>query len=521
MDFLLLTTPTQHAAVDPAVERNPRRLRQWLFDLPIMNVAETVRRLDERIRPFNEMPLAPEERLKLLEVLFEAFDEILFSYDDLRLSMLPVTPEERRQLAQDIMWLYLQLAAGYKIIVLAHFDSGGREVRDGTLATALFRAMELIAHALLYAFRAHETPPPLTYLEFYQLYRYARARDLHRQRLRQIRGYGGTPTVERLFKQVLLLCIADPYRMSAQAVFENYLLLDGVCETARIEPLDACSPTEPLFRFLFDEDAPPVHCALVGETPDGAEGGVLRVAETAARLRAQAGDAPPHDAHLMEALAERLGMPRERREPRQQDDRAIHLCQGAAALRHFLEHPGDIERASATEVEETDGITVMDLDADDAETPRLAPCRVRNLSARGYLLECDPASLPEDPLRDGLTGVVDPLRDADDTPIHAGLVRWQKPAGNGRIHLGVEVVPGRPRPIRIHPLNGRLETADGFHFAVDKAAGRPARLLVPAALREADDRFRVQIAGQAYTIAMRRCLIATEHWLLITFSLEP
>ncbi len=516
-DFLLLSTPTQHAARNPAVELNPRRLRQWLFDLPIMNVPETVRQLDARIRPFNEMALDADERLKLLEVLFEAFDEILFSYDDLRLSMLPIRPDERRALAQDIMWLYLQLAAGYKLIVLAHFDNDGRGVRDSTLVMALFRAMELLAHALLYAYRAHETPPPLTYLELYQLYHYARRRKLHQQRLRQIRGYAATPTVERLFKQVMLLSIADPYHMSGQAVFENFLLLDTVCDAAEITSPEDCPADRPAFRFAYAEDAPPIHCAFAQGTLAPDEGGVLQVAHVAERLRSQAAETSGHDAQLLTDLALRLGNPQERRDARRADARTIHLTAGLPAVLHFLARPEHIEQVMEAEVHA--GIAVMDLDSPEAADCALFPCHIRNISARGYLLACDPHSLTVEPVVGDVIGVVDPERTPATSTLHVGLIRWVKQADDGQLHLGVEIVPGHPRPIRIHPANGLQETCDGLHFAVDREAGRPARLLIPSALQDTDERFRVHIAGKDYTIAPRRTLLATEQWALITFSL--
>lgn len=520
MDFLLLTSPTQHAALDSAVERNPRRLRQWLFDLPIMNVAETVRRLDGRIRPFNEMAMPPDERLKLLEVLHEAFDEILFSYDDLRLSMLPVSPEERRALAQDIMWLYLQLAAGYKIIVRQHFDAGGKGVRDAALLTAVFRAMELLAHALLYAFRAHETPPPLTWLEFHQLFRYARFRNLHRQRLRQIRGYAAVPTVERLYVQTLLLGIADPYHMSGQAVFENYLLLDSVCEAARLGPLEDSPADRPVYRFVCDEDAPPQPCALAGAFPEGAEGGTLDVSGVVARLQRMAEESQGHDALLMKDLAARLGRPRERREARQAADRTIHLAAGLDSIRHFLERPERI--ASALEAEVHDGIAVMDLDSADAADCNLFACAVRNISARGYLLACPAEGVPAGLVVGDLVGVVDPAREpGTHAHLRMGLVRWAKQAAEADFHLGVELIDGPARPVRLHPLDGSHPTVDGFHFALDREAGHPARLLIPASVPEGEIRLHVQIAGQTHVVRPRRILLATERWRLVTFNLPP
>ena len=518
MDFLLLTTPTQHAAHNPAVELNPRRLRQWLYDLPIMNVAETVRLLDSRIGPFNEMMLDPEERLKLLEVLFEAFDEILFSYDDLRLSMLPVTPAERRQLAQDILWLYLQLAAGYKIIVMAHFSAGGKGIRTPTLHMALFRAMELLTHALLYAFRAHEAPPPLTWLEFYQLYRYARERKLHQLRLRPIRGYAATPTIERLFKQTLLLSVADPGHMSGQAVFENHLLLETVCDAAEIGALDGCPTDQPVYRFLYDEDAPPRHCAHVEAADAAAEGGLLFVAGAVEKLNAQATASGGHEARLLRDLAARLEHAHHRRDARHPANRTVQLSPGASSVVHFLSDSARLDKALQAEVHA--GIEVMDLDSADAAECFLLPARVRNLSQHGYLLECEThPALADDGVGD-VIGIADQQRE-NAPPMQLGLIRWARKTERHTLHLGVEVFAGPPRPIRIHPCNGKQPTADGFHLPLDKEAKRPARLLIPAVLADVDGPLLVQIASQSHTVTLQRILSTTERWILTTFVLQP
>ena len=323
--------------------------------------------------------------------------------------------------------------------------------------------------------------------------------------------------MERLFKQVMLLSIADPYHMSGQAVFENYLLLDAVCDAAQVTALDDCPVDRPAFRFGYEEDTPPIHCAFARETPQPGDGGVLHVASVTEKLTALAAQASGHDAQLLTDLATRLGNPQERREERQPDARSIHLTAGVTSVQYFLAQPDRIAQAMQAEVH--DGIAVMDLDSAEAADCALFPCQVRNISSRGYLVECDPRSIPSDPVVGDVIGVVDDHRTSPDAALYIGLTRWLKQAEDGRLHLGVEIIPGHPRPIRIHPCNGSRDTMDGFHFAVDKEAGRPARLLIPAALLGSDEQFRVQIAGQAYTITPRRTLLATEQWLLITFNL--
>ncbi|MDY6980634.1 MAG: hypothetical protein SV201_12180, partial [Pseudomonadota bacterium] len=177
MDMLLLTIPDQHEDSNPAVLLDEKLLRKWLSELPMMNVVQTVEMLQRAILPFNELKIESQLRLKLLECYREKIDEIFYSYDEMRLRQLPVSHEARQAIKTDIMWLYLELANGYKIGVKSALDRGANPKKDSGLLLAIYRAMEQIIHAMIIAYRNAQTPPPLTYLETHQLYHAAAVYD--------------------------------------------------------------------------------------------------------------------------------------------------------------------------------------------------------------------------------------------------------------------------------------------------------------------------------------------------------
>jgi len=162
--MLLLTAPAQHIAQNPAVECDPRRVKQWLTALPTDDVQATVTQLLNALKPFNELQLDVKPRLKLLEIYHAAFDTILYTYDDLHLRSLSLSHDTRRTLSDDIMWVYLELANGYKSIVKAVYEGNNDTPAQGDMLLSIYRGIELIANALVYAFRDHRTPPPLVYL---------------------------------------------------------------------------------------------------------------------------------------------------------------------------------------------------------------------------------------------------------------------------------------------------------------------------------------------------------------------
>ena len=69
MDSLNLSLPRQHDYIDPTVERDLRRLQDWLTNLPLMNVVETVRLVIGALESLNEQKLeTDEQRFQFMEV---------------------------------------------------------------------------------------------------------------------------------------------------------------------------------------------------------------------------------------------------------------------------------------------------------------------------------------------------------------------------------------------------------------------------------------------------------------------
>jgi len=226
MNILFLTTPAQHGYNNPSVAMDTKALKHWLAKLPTSNVLETVNRLREAIETFNETQLDDAKRIKLLELYKETLDLILYSYDELRLRQLPIPDVQRKSLAEDIMWLYLGLSNGYKTVVLHSHQNQLIPSQDTKLLLAVYRAMELIIHALIYAFRSAHPVPPLAYLELNQLYLFAEQDNALTQPVKGVTGHAVTATIDVLFKQFMLLIAADPATIKSTQLYELHNALE-------------------------------------------------------------------------------------------------------------------------------------------------------------------------------------------------------------------------------------------------------------------------------------------------------
>jgi len=233
VDILLLSTPAQHKANNPAVETDPKNLKKWLDALPTTNVVETVKKLISAIEPFNALQLSDHERIMLLEIYTQAFEDILYNYDNMRIRQLKISLSEQRNLAEDIMWLYLGLANGYKIVVKNGYQNQVNPKRDNSLLHSTYRSMEYIVRSLIYAYHAHITPPPLTFLEFNQLFHLAEHQNILDLPNRAIHSHHAAATIANLYKQISILTIADPYQFDTHQISELFMYLESfssVCD---------------------------------------------------------------------------------------------------------------------------------------------------------------------------------------------------------------------------------------------------------------------------------------------------
>ena len=200
LDDLVLNTLSPPPPDNSAAVRDAGCLKRWIGQLPLMSVVETVGKLHESIRLLTQATLPEGERLKLLEVYRQAFDDILFTYDEFRLKLLPLNVKARGQLADDIMGLYLALADGYKVLIYASNEQARNPADDATVLQAVYRAMELMNLGVIFSRRMRLDVPAGTWLELHRLYWLAECSRATEIKIKAVRRECTEPTIDRLYK---------------------------------------------------------------------------------------------------------------------------------------------------------------------------------------------------------------------------------------------------------------------------------------------------------------------------------
>lgn len=207
MSGLQLTIPAQND--DNRGKRiKPREVREWLENLPCLDMQRAARLLNEQLRLMNRQLVAPAARLEMLGDFLRTYLRLLESS--------PADPADAAQLQSLLKRLSQNIGFGYKIVLheLVNKKAGLLEARH--LPAALLGAVHTLGLQLMHYYAGYQRAPHALWNECLAIYRYARktGRASWRGELPGVGAIG----IDESFRLTALLRLADPYRLPAGAI---------------------------------------------------------------------------------------------------------------------------------------------------------------------------------------------------------------------------------------------------------------------------------------------------------------
>jgi hypothetical protein len=294
MDPLNLSIPRQHDYIDPTVEQNPVRLQDWLTNLPLMDVLETVRRVLGALEALNEQKLeADEQRFQLLEVYRATGQRLFVTLDPLNLRQLALTKAQRQEAIDGVARLFLGIGEGYKLIVSSLHRSSGSGQPPSLLGNAINRALEQLSYALLDSYRFYRPLEPVVMAEAHQLYRLARHYGFLNTGIEEAESAHPLISTAVLYHTAMLLSLTDPYRLAEGEVGLLFDILVQHADGCRIIPGNSWSGSgEGLFLIDLRTAEPPVPCTRLTPPVDAREPYLLDATATLAAIRERLAQTP-------------------------------------------------------------------------------------------------------------------------------------------------------------------------------------------------------------------------------------
>lgn len=453
---LMLTVPTPDPVEDLTVETRPKHLKEWLNDLPLTNIGEVCRTLDDEIGALNRQKVAMDTRLKLLELYRNAILKLLPAMEEQYVATRLPQPGKNRQMAEQARQLLMSLAAGYKIILL-DYQNARITLGKGKIAmTAAQRAISALSRILMICYQTYAPAPSGIWFEIHQIFRFAIEQDIASE---TIVDEEHESSINHVYKQTLLLALSNPYHLSPGEVarIQNYLVAFG--SLAQLQAFAHTDNPIGLFLAQTNSDKPPKPLPQGLDEVDNRGDILLNTLELAHALhhhieRLNAGELPKNlhlpevakEANygdLLKCLLKIWSAAPKRMFSRTENISSTQVCIGLPSLHYFL---GGREPGNSTD------ISFIQRTRDQRFTS--GKWLVINESAGGLALSGTFDTLPQ--IR---PGDVIGLKSDGSNKWNVGAVRWVKSDKADHLEIGAQLIAPKADPARIKPsIAGPAET---------------------------------------------------------------
>lgn len=488
---LTLTVPAPDPVEDPTVEMRPKTLQERLDALPLNYLPEIARTLKDDIGALNRHKVELETRLQLLELYRGLILKLLPALEAQFVAAHLPLPEHSRQMATLTRELHIALADGYKIILL-DFQHKLVTLGKGQVAlVAAQRAISALSRILAVCYQTYAPTPAGVWLEIHQIFRFALERGLTNKTVADAQG---ASTISSVYKQVLLLALADPYHLNPGEVEKilGYLALFG--NLAQLQPFMQAGNPVGLFLVQTEGDTPPKNVPQNLDSVDSRNDILLNTLGLAQALRHHAakleeGEPPqrlnlPDEAgessylNLMGRLLKYWWAVPKRGFQRTQHISSTEVCIGLPAVHHFLGRPASGDNAGAQFIS--------------------GKWLIVNESAGGLALRGIFKVLPQ--VRPGnIIG----LKGEGSGEWNIGAVRWVKSEKSNHLEIGCQLLAPWAAPVKIAPTSGDPAeiVRDALLLPEIHLLKQPESLIAPRGIFDPERELRLELGdGTSQTI---------------------
>ncbi|MEO8385996.1 MAG: hypothetical protein ABI583_12185, partial [Betaproteobacteria bacterium] len=267
---LSLSVPTTIRALPKDIETNPKKARAWIESLPLTKTFEAANMVAQTIEALNHAKMPSEERAALVDIYRPVVDVLLDELEAIyAYSVLPL-PAKQREAFDFARALRTQTATAYKILLL---EKSGKLIMFNAkkyLPGATYWAMYYLQSQLMQSYKTYHPCPIGVWQELHSLYLYADEQEL----LSDIVESETKTTMQDLYTDVLMISLADPYRLMFKEVDKVQETLKQNRGQIEIRTSNEGLNLQRLFVVALDGDQPPK--VLVPGNPPPA-GQVLRL----------------------------------------------------------------------------------------------------------------------------------------------------------------------------------------------------------------------------------------------------
>jgi len=262
----VLRIPEQLDAGLSGFDSRPRHIEQWINGLPRADIGEMARLVYKGLHELNRVKVSEADRLRIAELFHEPVHHLAMTLKKHYIGLpFPLARKKQRVglLARE---LQAEMAIAYKIIIASKLSNGVSRLDNKTLSQSVHRAIYYLSQVLLRCYQIYIPPPNNVWREIHRLYLYAQESNLQDIIVKnQIGEYSFDSTIASLYKQVVLLSLAGPYRLRQSEIETINTMLADWEHFANINEITDPEQQTGMCSLNLNGDDPPGYLTLCSD----------------------------------------------------------------------------------------------------------------------------------------------------------------------------------------------------------------------------------------------------------------
>lgn len=559
---------TYHKAL---VELTPRKVSQWVKNLPVVNLGDSARNVYRLLMDINQSLLEEDKRMALLEILEPVAEELVISLEKRFAKNHIALNEKNKKIAALVQAIQTELFLGYQAAIESVLVGGleAKRSKKKILTLALAQSIKYHGLVILRCYQLYTSVPGRMWRELYCLYQIAINQEIqnipvkvsHSQEVLVCHDY---------FIRILLLGTANTYQLRQQ---EIQLLWDILPQLSPHAVLKSHAYNTNHFVVSLDSPLPPIHKSLYkigmkGQTVKLMASTLTEHLDQMLLSIKQSGQESARKTMLLRHLIQCWGSDVHRSFARTSCNEFLDICIGLGAT-HYLLMQNDSGKVDATGARDTleamEGslkhVTLLDVSqkekrvmkkdvnylsssvpSDDVwaklyrpeqamknalnemnsnmrsrdtivkDTYKLQTVSLLNMSPGGYCLQLDSEALPKHAQTGEILGLLE-FDPKGGEHWSVGIVRWVRRQSKGTIiQMGVQLLAPSAIPINVQLRDSKSNVND-FQRALIlpelTGIGQPATLLANSLSFNMNNKVRIVDNDEEYDARLTKEVISS------------
>ncbi|MEQ6342713.1 MAG: hypothetical protein M3A44_13970 [Gammaproteobacteria bacterium] len=254
---LNLQTPCLDKSLGMDFDPHPVKIKGWIEHLPLVNTGETAHALYCALTKLNRTTLPVQHRCQILALFRTPTRRVIAALKKQYIgAAFPLSESNLKDahLARD---LYSEMANGYKVTLNNLITHQSSAFTAGKALLLLHHAMQHLIDALLTSYQIYTPCPNTVWRDIHQLYHYAEQKHLHESAILDTEDAPiARHSISDLYKQALLLALANPYHLSQNEIGSVVGILGQWSSLSRLGPVSDATNLAESFMIDPEKDEP-------------------------------------------------------------------------------------------------------------------------------------------------------------------------------------------------------------------------------------------------------------------------